>query len=147
MSKGRRLARLVGSWAPAALLMATIWVLSSLSLTGISIADLPLRDKGAHFLAYGALGFWVAHAVRATWLGKKSGRRKALKTLVLAWAITFGWGLLDELHQAYVPGRSPELLDLVADAIGASFGAKVRYLLAFSRWGQKMDSEVVPHSS
>lgn len=134
MSRGwKRRKRLLLSWLPAALLMGLIWTLSSFSLSGVSLASVPFRDKGAHFLAYAALGFWVAHAVRATWLTPASRRGRVFRTLVLAWIITFAWGLLDELHQAFVPGRQPDLLDLVADAVGASVGAKLRYFLGFLR--------------
>lgn len=36
--------------------------------------------------------------------------------------ITGLYGVTDELHQAFVPGRQPELLDLLADIVGAAAG-------------------------
>ncbi|MEZ4273606.1 MAG: VanZ family protein [Myxococcota bacterium] len=40
----------------------------------------------------------------------------------MAWGygfITILYGLVDEFHQSFVPGRSPDLLDALADAAGA----------------------------
>jgi len=32
------------------------------------------------------------------------------------------YGVSDEIHQIYVPGRTPDSLDVVADAVGAALG-------------------------
>ena len=56
---------------------------------------------------------------RAEWAGV---------TLVaaLAAALISGlYGVTDELHQGFVPGRATEALDMVADAVGASGAAGV----------------------
>jgi hypothetical protein len=37
----------------------------------------------------------------------------------LAWILATGWGVIDEIHQAFVPLRTPELADLAADSVGA----------------------------
>src|SRR5690606_25246969 len=103
------------------LTMALIWALSSVS-TPVSLDDFPLRDKGAHFLEYGLLGLLVAHAVRRTW-----PRHHPARTLALAVVVTVLFGLLDEIHQAFVPGRSSDALDLVADGAGALVGALARH--------------------
>ena len=112
-------------WVPALLVMATIWALSSVQLPVGALRYVPLRDKGAHFLAYGALGFFVAHAAKRTWHGTH-----LLRVGLLAVWITLGWGLIDELHQAFVPGRFPDLLDLVADGLGAVGGTAARLALS-----------------
>ena len=73
-------------------------------------AALPGADKIAHVACYGVLGFLLARAIgtRAAWV----------------WAGLAGvaWGALDEWLQASVPGRSSDLLDVLADAIGAFAG-------------------------
>ena len=102
-------------WAPVVLLLAGIFFLSSLP-------DIPappggMSDKGAHLLAYSVLGLFVARALMG-------GRpwHLALPTATIAVALTVAYGLSDELHQRFVPGRSPEWLDVAADAVGAVVG-------------------------
>jgi VanZ family protein len=99
------------AWLPAVLYTALIWFLSSRTLDFKLIEDVPMRDKGVHFVEYGALGFFLAHACHATW--PRLGRRFAL-----ALWLTVALGLVDELHQLYVPGRSADAADLLADALG-----------------------------
>ncbi|HJL14865.1 MAG TPA: VanZ family protein [Sandaracinaceae bacterium LLY-WYZ-13_1] len=117
----------LGAWAPAALYMAAIWLASSLSLPAMPVDDFPFRDKGIHLVEYGVLGLLLAHAAFRTW-----PRHHPLRTAALAVLIAVLWGLLDEIHQAFVPGRSSEALDLVADTLGATLGAAVRYALTFA---------------
>ena len=84
-----------------------------------------------HFVEYGVLGFLVAHAAFRTW-----PQRHPVRIGLLAVWITTLWGLLDEIHQALVPGRSAEMLDLVADAAGAIAGSSlcaVGFVLASMR--------------
>jgi len=84
-----------------------------------------LSDKLLHALAYLGLGVLTFRAVagrmwaRVTW-------RHALAAL----AITIGYAATDELHQMAVPGRSADLLDLIADAFGA-----VLALIGYWAWG------------
>ena len=91
--------------------MAAIFYLSSLP-------DAPLPgevgDKQAHSAGYAALGVL---AVRAVAGGLPA--RITLRTGLLALLITVGYGVTDELHQSFVPGRSADLYDLYADAAGA----------------------------
>ena len=115
------------AWAPAIAYMALIWMLSSLTLN-VRLSELPLGDKGVHLVEYGVLGFLVAHASMRTW-----PHRGLARTFALAVFVTVLWGLLDEIHQAFVPGRSSEALDLVADGAGAVGGASVRAVLGLAR--------------
>lgn len=114
------------AWAPAILYMALIWWLSSLSLPDVRLHTFPFGDKGVHFVEYGGLAFLVAHAARRTW-----ARHHPARTLALAVWITVLWGLVDEIHQAFVPGRSSEVLDIVADGAGAVAGALSRHALTW----------------
>ncbi len=92
--------------AAALLYMAAIFALSSLPGSAAGIP--PPWDKLAHFLEYAVLGFL---------LGRGTGQ------FDLALAIAALYGLSDELHQAFVPGREASILDWLADALGAAFGA------------------------
>lgn len=122
-ANGGEIRRLLAAWAPALATMAAIWMLSSSSAPGVPVHLLPFRDRGAHFLAYATLAFFVSNAALA--MGHHDRRFRVwlfgVYTAVL-------WGLLDEVHQAFVPGRSPDIVDLLADGLGASVGAFVRVL-------------------
>ena len=102
-------------WGPVLVYMAVIFYVSSLHE-----APLPqgISDKSAHWLGY--TGFSVT-IVRA--LAGGLGRRIAASTAMVAVLIAVAYGASDEFHQVFVPGRSAELADLGADALGAIVGA------------------------
>ena len=114
---GVRLPR-VHAWAPAVLYMALIFGLSSLHVVSPVVSIFPFRDKGAHFTEYALLGLLCARACRLTWR-----RRPWPRMLALGAFLATAWGLSDELHQVFVPGRSADARDLLADALGAVTGA------------------------
>lgn len=93
-------------WLPALGIMAAIWWLSS----GSDTPGPPLRhplDWAAHFTAY----FALAYA-----LGRATGRREWALVLA-AW-----FGALDEVHQAFVPGRDAGVTDWLFDLAGSGLG-------------------------
>ena len=94
---------------------------------GSSQPDLQLPpgflDKPAHFLAYAPLGFLFVRA-----LSGGLPARVSTPTAFLAVALTTGYGVTDEIHQMFVPGRYADWTDLIADAIGGAVGA-------FLGWG------------
>ena len=102
--------RALAAWAPALLWAAAIFSLSSRP-THPPGPEIPDFDKLAHFGAYALGGFLLARGAAAT-------------RLAGAWALALGWlfGVSDEVHQIFVPGRSPELADWVADALGVAAG-------------------------
>jgi VanZ family protein len=112
---------LVLAWLPVALYMALIWILSSFPLPELPIDSVPLRDKGVHLVEYAGLAFFVQHATSRSW-----PTHSLVRVMLLAVVVTGAWGLLDELHQAFVPGRSADLLDLAADVAGAMLGTGAR---------------------
>ena len=62
-------------------------------------------DKLAHIACYGTIAILL-------WNGTGGRFPLAIAALVLS------IGLLDELHQAALPGRSADITDLIADAVG-----------------------------
>jgi len=105
-ARGRFLLRVL---LPLAL-MGLIFVASSRQLPAAGTGQL---DKVLHAVVFGALaGAWV-YALAPTAMGR--GRGIALATLV-----SILWGVIDELHQSFVPGRVASVADAVADLVGAS---------------------------
>jgi VanZ family protein len=112
------------AWAPASAYMLLIWALSSMSRIAIDFELIPFQDKGVHFLEYGTLAVLLAHAIQGTWRGWRM-----LWVFGMTVLGTTLWGLIDEIHQAFVPGRVADVRDLLADALGALLGASVYVLI------------------
>jgi VanZ family protein len=96
--------------------MASIFYVSSLPQPVVP----PGGDKPWHLLAYLGLGVVSVRAV-AGGLPASIARR----TAGVAMAIAVGYAVTDELHQMFVPGRSAQLTDLLADAIGVVVGTSL----------------------
>jgi len=94
--------------------MAAIFYVSSLPQPPLP----PGGDKPWHSTAYLGLAIVVVRAVAG-------GLMRPVRpgSAVAAILITVLYGVSDEIHQMFVPGRSAETSDLVADAIGAVAGA------------------------
>lgn len=101
---------------PPLVIAAVIFGLSSRST--VEGPELPHLDKVAHATAFGALAFFTIRALLA--YGQPLRR-----ALLLGVVIAVLYGVSDELHQRFVPGRSPDVLDLVADTAGAMIAALV----------------------
>ncbi|MGC3999612.1 MAG: VanZ family protein [Anaeromyxobacter sp.] len=88
-----------------------------------------LHDKLSHGAGYAVLGALLAGALHAA--GVRSAR-----VLLLAAAVGSLYGVTDEWHQAYVPGRSSDPTDWAADTAGALAGA-VAVTIALRRAGAR----------
>jgi len=109
-------------WGPVIAYMVLIFVESSMSS-----APLPsnVSDKWAHVGGYVLMGVLAVRAVHGG-LPTRVTSRGAL----IAMCITIGYGAFDELHQWFVPGRSADPFDLLADATGGVIG-----LIGCWAWG------------
>lgn len=102
----------IRAWGPALTWATVLFVLSAIPDLG-GPAWLPVSDKVAHFGLFAVLGGTLA------W-----GRRRSGAAVAHGWLIAVGllYGVSDELHQMYVPGRMPDPLDWLADAFGVVVG-------------------------
>lgn len=92
-----------------------IFLLSS--IPGSSLPSLPLSDKTIHFLLYMGFGLVLTYFLSNL---KPTSSRIAMG-IVTFFFIT-AYGLSDEIHQVFVPGRDFDMLDLFADATGGITG-------------------------
>jgi VanZ family protein len=117
-------------WIPALLWAATIFVLSSFPGSAYPATNLVNADKLVHIALYGLLGGLCARGfVRGSGWG-------LWPVLGLAALLSTLYGVSDELHQAFVPGRNSDWHDVVADAVGSLLGAAlVTWLARRSRRG------------
>ncbi|MCR5762162.1 MAG: VanZ family protein [Treponema sp.] len=94
-------------WIPSAIIIICSWYLSSQP----SIEHLPKftnADKLIHFIGFGGLCFWIAFALK--------NKRK------LSITYTSIYGIIDEIHQSFVFGRTCSIFDWIADTLGAIAG-------------------------
>lgn len=75
--------------------------------------------KAAHFSVYMLLGCLTFAAFTA------SGLTCFRKSFPLSLGICTAYAILDEVHQHFVPGRSPELRDIIIDSLGAVCGTLI----------------------
>ena len=73
-------------------------------------------DKLLHAIVFGILGFLVVGALTGTM------RPRHISLPWLAVLLVIAYGVLDEFHQHYVPGRTPDVYDVMADAAGGMLG-------------------------
>jgi len=81
------------------------------------------QDKLFHLIAYGLLGFLAMGAMRLPATGYRQGQAWTVAVLVAL------YGVSDEIHQHFVPGRTVEVYDVLADALGGLLGAWLMFLL------------------
>lgn len=99
---------------PMILVMAAIFMLSAQPGGTLYLPPIPEIDKVAHAVVYGALAAATIFAFNTRYKEEKS------RVVVMATTIfCFCYGVSDELHQYFVPGRSTSGLDVLADVCGA----------------------------
>ena len=83
----------------------------------------PVRSPIAHFTEYAILASLL-------WLALRSSPRFARHATALAFGLAALYALSDELHQSFVPGRTPDARDWLVDLAGAALAI---WLLSRSR--------------
>jgi len=109
-----KLPRWLRDFLPLLLWMGLIFWFSSRSvlLTIENDASEKLFYKSAHVLVYGGLG-WL------WWRAISPHRRASWSTILAAVGLSALYGISDEIHQLYVPGRHGQVADVLFDTSGA----------------------------
>lgn len=117
---------------PAFLWMIGIFTLSSQSRLphAFGIPSQFMAIAG-HLVAFGVLAILTAWGIRVDF-------RRSSKSVLVAFALTVLYGVSDEIHQSFVPGRHATVEDVMTDAIGAAAGLSVMYILG--RWRRERHS-------
>jgi VanZ family protein len=99
------------------------WMSSQIIRIPVELPGWLTWDKLLHTMEYGLLGFLLMVGVRPLC-------RRAGAAVAIAAALGFAWGVSDELHQSFVPGRNGnDPGDMTADLLGSTLGA-LGYLAA-----------------
>lgn len=109
-------------------ILAMLWTLLILFLCFLPGKDLPevnvpLIDKWAHVILFGVFTF--------LWHGTVPTRSYSYKIILLAAAVFLG-GLVEYVQGHYVPQRSQDMMDVLADSIGGILGIIV-YTAIYAR--------------
>ncbi|MCL1884570.1 MAG: VanZ family protein [Defluviitaleaceae bacterium] len=112
---------------------------ASMAIAQIVRDILPLEDaslslfnfivrKTAHFVVFFVLAFCVAHSL-------KFHVHRLRFLLLWAWGIASVYGVLDEIHQYFIPGRVMDVNDMIINSVGAFAGAAlvVWYVKSFKK--------------
>jgi VanZ family protein len=102
----------IARWIPAAFIIGVSWYLSGKE----TIEHMPNffnADKIVHLICFAGLSFWIS-------FGADAKKISALRIPVL---LTSLYGIVDELHQSFTPGRECSFFDWTADFFGAWIGA------------------------
>ena len=98
---------------PLTLVMGTIFLLSHQPGESLPLPEVVNLDKVLHCLAYALLGLAALFALPPAWR-----RQHPVKAGVGVVLFCLLYGLTDEVHQSFIPGRFPSGADLLADGFG-----------------------------
>jgi len=97
-------------WIISVLYMGLIFLFSSFP-PPMELSSSPFADKLVHLLTYGLLASLIYFA--------REKSRAIFHPIFIPFLIAFLYGLSDEIHQHFVPGREANLFDALANAVGA----------------------------
>ncbi len=103
-------------WFPLVVYSAIIFVISCLPGQETAFTVI-VWDKLLHVVEYGILGFLMARALSGT------HQWPSLTVWTVSVVLCYLYGLTDEFHQAFTPGRESALSDAFADFLGGAIGA------------------------
>jgi len=104
-------------WGPALVWMAVTFYISHQSVVAIPMGA---PDYVAHGVSYAGLAVMLMRGLAGGRLSAMSWRLVLFATLLAGL-----YGVSDEFHQSFIPGRHSSLSDIVADTVGALIGASL----------------------
>lgn len=102
-------------------LMSLLWWSSSRELASASSGIWRgLLHNGMHVVAYSALG-----ASFLLWFGRIDRGTLPPRAAVASILASVAYGVVDEVHQSFVRGRTSSMVDVASDALGAALAVAV----------------------
>ena len=112
-------------WLPAIFIGCCSWYLSS--QPHVPLPDFNMSDKVVHLACFAGFAFFTALAFFG--IRSPDDKRSWLKRIFLPALVISIYGIIDEIHQSFVPGRSCSFLDWCADTIGAIIGSSLFFFI------------------
>lgn len=132
------LSKSIYKMVPMVMIMGTIFFLSHQRGDEITLPSFANSDLVAHAIAYGALSWTVLFA----W-DERRKKMYPLRVVFYTVIFCFFYGISDEFHQSFIPGRYVSGLDVLADTIGAGIVCAV-WLYANKRSKKSFINRVLP---
>lgn len=107
-----------------------IYYASSRDISSVSLPT--FSDKLIHFGVFGLLCLMICWTLSSVTIGNKW-----IYKIILAIGITSLYGASDEIHQLFTPNRSVEILDWLADTLGAVTAGFFWHVIAYKRQTKK----------
>lgn len=130
----KRIKNFIFYWLPLSVYCLLIYIQSDYP-SPKNLPSFAFMDKILHFVAYGVMGVLFYRAYQTLRL---ENRRHILILLSVVSASVYG--ISDEIHQYFIPLRNADLLDIVADILGAVCGVYV-----YQRWANPKHPSSKPH--
>ena len=112
----RKLKKFLIYWFPIILYCLLIFIQSSYPSIEHT-PEWPNFDKVLHCVAYAILGALFLRAFKTSRI-----KNHVRLILILSVLLSFLYGISDEIHQHFVPSRSADIMDVLADMIGGFMG-------------------------
>ncbi len=114
------------TWSITGIWAFIVLILSTVPASAFPQTEISYMDKAFHFGEFIVLALLMTHAFK---YAKVSLAENSLFTLILAG----GYGILMELTQLYVPGRSASIYDIMADLAGVAVGVLIAKVVLYGR--------------
>jgi len=109
---------------PALFWAGCIFIASSIPSDKLKWAIFTKMDKAVHFVIFFILGLLVYRGL----FTRNSPLHFTFKKVWIMLAIVVGYGIFDELHQGFTPGRHVDIMDLLADTGGGLLAALTAFI-------------------
>ena len=126
-----------------ALVILVLWMIiifAASSIPGRDLDFVSVPDYLMHTAEYailgGLLGWWCVSRREKASFAAKSFPWSCLVVSILTGSV---YGILDEFHQSFVPGRCPDVRDWAADTAGTFAGALI--IMLIFHWLKIKDAE------
>lgn len=107
-------------WVITVLIAILIFFVSSLEFAPGGYAGSNFKSMAYHVSVFFFFAFFLTMAL---------ARGKSGRAIVLAIVLAVIYGISDELHQFFVPGRAMSLSDIFLDSIGVIFAAMSYFIV------------------
>ena len=119
----QRITRLI----PLSVIMASIFLISHQPGDSLTLPKFWQADKLLHCIAYGGLGLAAMLS-----LSPEMRRTRIVMSAVTVVVFCMAYGISDEFHQTFIPGRFASIFDVMADTVGG-IGAVLCWYLFIER--------------